>query len=789
MARRLSYVRAAGDKMLQPLSVDAMRCLLLVLVVLLCGVRSVNSASEGEIVRVLCPFGKPCVLPCHSQEALTKIVWQLHQISPPIDWLPRSEVFKIRNPKFVNRTTLNEDGLQSGNCSMTIKDMKPEDNGGYKCWLWDASKHELDPRYFNVTVYAPVQKVSLVRSGDLWICSSEGVLPEPQCLWSQPSSNSNSTTHDDHQGLFSINCTTPYVPQITCTVSTMFSNKSASYIDLAPRNISDAEMTLSCGNSSAPVESVKWMFNNSEVIVNQSRRDQRWWATKRWKPFVNLLESGDLTLQKLTSDHQGLFTCVLVTDTETFTVNTQLKANGFADLTKACATLISIILAIITTLSTAFAFGAYKYSKDPSAPQQPQESPPDSSSSPGAPPESDCFHIVRIICGLLGLVSVSPWHFLAMPLLYLQHRMNVIDQNWTYSLIVVTSQIPQLPVVLLLNRCFVPRFTHRQYSTVCLIGITLMFSVALVTMSVQMAREVSFGVSLCALGLASTFSAMVQHHLSEELNWLPPKYILSFAHGQEFAGIVASVLMIFCAIFEDVKSCVLWYLAIASLASLITVSSYRCLPCLSFVKHYFNKQRQISKDKECSVSLIDKKNHDNQENMSSDSKAQSLMKTMQIGSVFAVQLVTFLMYPAFVVNVHTTYPGAWGRFFNPVCCFSIFNLINLLLYYKMPFASWASKHFRFVFPILLLFHIVFIEGFIFYSVHQRIFPPLLFDAVFALFMVIFSFFHGFLMRLTMFHVPHSEEKAADDQPKINGGHYWDLLGLSGSVAGALLSFV
>lgn len=689
----------------------------------------------------------------------------------PIDWRPRSKKFH-RHYRFGNRTFLNDDVMQNGNCTLTIKDMTPQDNGLFKCTLRSRSGRE-ELLYYNITVYAPVERVTVVRSGDSLICSSERVCPKPRCRWSDASSNSTSTFLRDPQGLFSINCTAPLlhnVSQYRCTVSTAFSNKSASYIDRPPINLSGTEVTLPCGPSSAPVQSVTWTFDSGEGVVNQSSESRRWEASERWRPFVrNLSESGHLTLQKLTSDQQGLFTCVSTTDTETFTVNIRLEINGFSDLTTAALIVITLLLTVLTLAL------AYRRPQVPSVSQQPHQSVPQSSSSVEPPP--DRFHTVKIICWMLGLVSVLPWHFLTMALLYFQHRVNISGQNWIFSLIVLVCQLPQL-LSSVLSLFFVRRFSLRHHSTGCLVAITLLCVLVLVFMKVSTAREAFSGISLCALWLTSFFSAFVQHQLSEEVDFLPR----SFALGQESAGIAASVILILCvAVFEDADASVFCYFVIACLASLAAVVGYCFLPHLSFAKHYFNQQRQM-KEESSHALLNDKKNiEENQERLSSDSEATGLRMKIQKGCfVFLVYLVSFLVYPAVAADVHTTYPGVWDRFVIPVCCFFIFNSFNLIGQ-KIPFVSWTNRYFRFLFPILLVLYVGFIPLFMFCNVQPRTSLPLFNDYVFTVFMAAFSFFSGFFTHLTMFYEPNPEEEAGDDRTKIIGR-------AAGSVIGALLSF-
>uniref|UniRef100_A0A8C6SVX9 Uncharacterized protein n=1 Tax=Neogobius melanostomus TaxID=47308 RepID=A0A8C6SVX9_9GOBI len=361
-----------------------------------------------------------------------------------------------------------------------------------------------------------------------------------------------------------------------------------------------------------------------------------------------------------------------------------------------------------------------------------------------------------LICLLLGLGSVLPRHFLVMALLYIQQHMNLSDQNWMFSLIVLVCQLAQL-FSLVLSSYFVPRFTLRKHNAGCLIGISLLFGAVLLLMKVHIDVEPFFGISMCTLWLASLFSTMVQHHLSVEVNVLPPGHVHSFAHGQASAGIVASVLLIiFVATTGDDVSPVFYHFVFAFVVSLLTPVSYCLLPRLKFAKHYFNQQHQIKKE-EYSLELLDendKKNNNDQEH------------PQDYGGML-VQILTFMVYPAITADVHATYLGKWQSYFVPVCCFLNFNIFNLIGH-KLPFVSQARKHFKILFPILLVVYTVFIPLFMFCNVQPRailhVNAHLSNDAVFAVIMALFSLTNCFLMHLTMFSVANSEKDTGAPLP-------------------------
>ncbi|KAJ0059998.1 hypothetical protein NL108_018127 [Boleophthalmus pectinirostris] len=184
-------------------------------------------------IPVTCLFGQRCVLPCHIQKGLSRIIWSKDFL--PVQYFPRTGEYH-EHGSYRNRTCLFEQEFHNGNCSLAIDSTTLKDDGLFKCAIWSQSKEEND-LYFKVQVDVPVEKVVIKRVGDVLICSSERVHPKAQCRWSDDFSNPGPTVSPDDQHLCSINCTTPLlrnVSQYTCIVSTPFSSKRATYAQMQP---------------------------------------------------------------------------------------------------------------------------------------------------------------------------------------------------------------------------------------------------------------------------------------------------------------------------------------------------------------------------------------------------------------------------------------------------------------------------------------------------------------------------------------------------------------------------
>ncbi|XP_037831283.1 uncharacterized protein LOC119616974 [Kryptolebias marmoratus] len=86
---------------------------------------------------------------------------------------------------------------------------------------------------------------------------------------------------------------------------------------------SDRQTTISCSASNSSVRSFIWRFNHGQVIVNRSRALT---VAEEWKHQVKeVSDSGSLTLQDLSSQHEGVYTCERSDEEETFITNIFLR--------------------------------------------------------------------------------------------------------------------------------------------------------------------------------------------------------------------------------------------------------------------------------------------------------------------------------------------------------------------------------------------------------------------------------------------------------------------------------
>lgn len=81
---------------------------------------------------------------------------------------------------------------------------------------------------------------------------------------------------------------------------------------------SNTETTILCPPSDTSFSYLIWRFNHSQSIVTRSGADISYTVYAGWEQHVkHVSESGSLTLQDLTADHEGIYTCELSDAEET----------------------------------------------------------------------------------------------------------------------------------------------------------------------------------------------------------------------------------------------------------------------------------------------------------------------------------------------------------------------------------------------------------------------------------------------------------------------------------------
>ncbi|MEQ2210421.1 hypothetical protein XENOCAPTIV_013199, partial [Xenoophorus captivus] len=159
------------------------------------------------------------------------------------------------------------------------------------------------------------------------ICSSKGIYPQPELTWSTiPPSNTTmqnrTTVQQTEEQLYSISSSL-MVSDSAC-VDMMHPTRPGWR---AP-SVSSSVATIPCSasNSSLHNFTLTWRFNHSQVIVHQVETSSTFTASERWSKHVkDVSASGSLTLQDLSSNQEGVYTCELSDEEGTLITNILLK--------------------------------------------------------------------------------------------------------------------------------------------------------------------------------------------------------------------------------------------------------------------------------------------------------------------------------------------------------------------------------------------------------------------------------------------------------------------------------
>ncbi|KAL3046660.1 hypothetical protein OYC64_004614 [Pagothenia borchgrevinki] len=438
-----------------------------------------------------------------------------------------------------------------------------------------------------------------------------------------------------------------------------------------------------------------------------------------------------------------------------------------------------------------------------------------------APQDRGC--LVGICFFILGLGTLLPWNFFMTASLYFQDRLNPTE--WSNGTTVVVRKeyyfnnwmtlLSQLPLLLftLLNSFLYHRISEAVRIAGSLVFILLLFILTAVIVKVPMEEDRFFSVTMATIWFINSFGAVLQGSCFGLVGLLPQKYSTVFMSGQGLAGTFAAIAMLLAIASDaDSETAALGYFITPCVGTLVTLGSYVLLPRLEFAQHYLNKSVKYEAGatdellKESSTVENGKLNgHANGTATSSspeggaevegdpgterpkpaflsleqEEKGQAKASVVEVFKkiwvmafcVTFVFTVTLSVFPAVTVDVKTSFPGKWERFFISVCCFLIFNLNDWFGRTVTTFICWPAKESR-LFPLLVVCRVVFVPLLMLCNVQTRSFLPVFFshDAAFAIIMMLFSLSSGYFVCLSMSYAPQLVDKK------------------DGETAGALMTF-
>uniref|UniRef100_A0AAY3ZYU9 Solute carrier family 29 member 2 n=1 Tax=Denticeps clupeoides TaxID=299321 RepID=A0AAY3ZYU9_9TELE len=350
---------------------------------------------------------------------------------------------------------------------------------------------------------------------------------------------------------------------------------------------------------------------------------------------------------------------------------------------------------------------------------------------------------VAVIFFILGLGTLLPWNFFITASPYFQSRLNTNTSGNSsttsdpYNFDCWMTLLAQIPLLLftllntLLYQCIKEKVRIAGSGT----AVFLLFILTAVLVKIRMDEASFFSITMATVWFINSFGAIFQGSLFGLVGLLPPKYSSVFMSGQGVAGIFSALAMLLSIVFQtDAESSALGYFITPCMATMITILCYLSLPYL--VSPTFCVQH-------CSCHHF----IGFQLNMKSYVWLMALCVTL----VFAV---TMSVFPAVTVNVKSTYPGEWNKYFITICCFIVFNAMDWMGRSITSVVQWPSKDSAW-FVAMVVSRVVFIPLLMLCNIEPRIHLSTVFhhDALFVIIMSAFAFTNGYCASLCMSYAP------------------------------------
>ncbi|XP_044045414.1 equilibrative nucleoside transporter 2-like isoform X2 [Siniperca chuatsi] len=399
-------------------------------------------------------------------------------------------------------------------------------------------------------------------------------------------------------------------------------------------------------------------------------------------------------------------------------------------------------------------------------------------------PPADRGQAVALVIFVLGLGTLLPWSFFMTASQYFNERLTLpnVSCNGTpggtakdYNYDSWMALLSQLPLLLftLLNSFLYQWVREPLRVAFSLIGILLLFSLTAALVQVPMQPDTFFSVTMATIWFINTFSAVLQGSLFGVVGLFPPRYSTLFMSGQGLAGIFAALAMLFSILSNaDKSSAALGYFITPCVATLATLLCYLFLPHLEFARFYLNRsQSEKGKTTQELMSSTDKiVLNNNGKDLEADGKFISTPEEnperssvlnvfkkiwLMAACVTCVFAVTLSVFPVIAVRVQTVYTdnAAWKKVFTCVCCFVVFNAMDLAGRSAPSVVQWPSKE-SVLFPAAVLSRLVFIPLLMLCNVHNsRLTVLFSHDCAFVTIMALFSFSNGYLASLCMAYAP------------------------------------
>ncbi|XP_074873205.1 butyrophilin subfamily 1 member A1-like [Carettochelys insculpta] len=135
--------------------------------------------------------GGEAVLPCHLSPRMSaetmEVRWFRSQFSAAVHLYRRGQdLYEEQMPEYRGRTELLKDNITHGSVSLRIRDIRPSDNGQYKCFFQSSVSYEDALLELQVADLGSAPDISVEgheNGGIRLVCRSSGWYPQPEAQW------------------------------------------------------------------------------------------------------------------------------------------------------------------------------------------------------------------------------------------------------------------------------------------------------------------------------------------------------------------------------------------------------------------------------------------------------------------------------------------------------------------------------------------------------------------------------------------------------------------------------
>ncbi|KAK9541350.1 hypothetical protein VZT92_001402 [Zoarces viviparus] len=396
----------------------------------------------------------------------------------------------------------------------------------------------------------------------------------------------------------------------------------------------------------------------------------------------------------------------------------------------------------------------------------------------------DKYNAVWIIFFILGLGTLLPWNFFMTATMYFTSRLkdpadlssrqtanetleggdtrNVLESKFN-NVMTLCAMVPLL-IFTCLNSFIHQRIPQKLRIIGSLAVIFVVFLLTAVFVKVGMAPLTFFTITMIKIICINSFGAILQGSLFGLAGILPASYTTPIMSGQGLAGTFAAFSMI-CALATGsaLQDSAFGYFITACVVIVLAIMSYIVLPRMEFFQFYMESNGSTpSADEENNMDLLQKESPADKRPVASlvEDEAKPTVSVINIFkqiwvmalSVCFIFTVTIGTFPAVTVEVKSTVAdgGTWEKYFIPVSCFLLFNVMDWAGRSLTAVCMWPGKDSIWL-PVMVGLRVIFVPLFMLCNVQPRYYLPVVFshDSLYIIFMIVFSFSNGYLASLCM----------------------------------------